>query len=339
MCNHYGIPLGKYKDRLRRGYSVEEALTNETYFQFKCTDFNGVEYHSVKEMCRAFGVTQHYYKSQLSRGLSQKEALTPIQTFDHKGNAFASITEMCLNYGISTNCFYYRQQEGMTLEEILTTPYRGMKSCEDHLGNKFDSLKEMAEYWGIPINRLQARLNTHGFTLEEALTCPVRLSLGEYRIKYILDKKNITYLHNVTVKTVFKYLGILDDYDEFMGLLLNQYQKELGNFSKERLSRLRYDFTLLKNDNIHSFIEFDGKQHFKFVNIFFKTLEEFLFRHSMDEAKNKLATYSNIPLLRIRYDQIDFCEEMIDDLLRNPKKYLRNHNTYLSEEEYWEDFN
>ena len=339
MCKHYGISLGKYKDRIDRGYSVEEALTNETYFQFKCTDFNGVEYHSLKEMCKAYGVTRSYYKRQLSKGLTQREALTPTQIFDYKGNAFASIKEMCLYYGITTTTYYRRQQEGMSLKEILITPDRGMKSCEDHLGNQFDSLVEMAYHWGVPANRLKARLNRYGFTLGEALTCPVRLSLGEYRIKHILDKKNITYLHNVTVKTVFKYLGILEDYDEFMELLLNQYQKELGDFSKERLSRLRYDFTLLKNDNIHSFIEFDGKQHFQFVNIFFKTLEEFLFRHSSDEIKSKLATYSNIPLLRIRYDQIDFCEEMIDDLLKNPKKYIKNHNTYLSEEEYWEDFN
>ena len=310
---------------------------HEIYFQYKCIDFNGKEYHSLQDMCKAFGVTRGFYKSQLSRGLSQKDALKPIRTYDHKGNAFASIKEMCYYYGISTYTYYRRQEEGMTLKEILTTSDRHFCSCEDHLGNKFKSMLEMAKYWNIPINRLNARLNQYSFTLEEALTCPVRLSLGEYRIKSVLDSKNITYLHNVTVKTVFKRLGILSDYEDFMDYLLSVYQKEFSGFTAERLSRLRYDFTLLENNNIHSFIEFDGKQHFKFIYLFFRTLEEFLLRHNLDEIKNKISCYGNIPLLRIRYDQIDFCEEMIDDLLKNPNKYVDRHNTYLSEEEYWED--
>ena len=337
MCKYYGIDLGRYKDRLERGYSIEEALTNEIYFQYKCTDFNGKEYHSVKDMCKAYGVSRAFYKSQLSRGLTQEEALKPINTYDHNGRAFASFKEMCLFYGISTTTFYRRKQEGMNLKEILITPDRGIKSCEDHLGNKFDSFKDMANYWNIPVNRLSARLYIHSFTLEEALTCPVRLSLGEYRIKSILDSKNITYLHNVTVKTVFKHLDILEEYEDFMIYLLSEYQREFSGFTVERLSRLRYDFTLLENNNIHSFIEFDGKQHFKFIYLFFRTLEEFLLRHNSDEIKNKISVYGNIPLLRIRYDQIDFCEEMIDDLLKNPNKYVDRHNTYLSEEEYWED--
>jgi hypothetical protein len=101
---------------------------------------------------------------------------------------------------------------------------------------------------------------------------------------------------------------------------------------------MRYDFTIIKNGNIFAFIEFDGIQHFKLVHFFTKTLMEFFNRHSKDKIKTIFAEQKNISLLRIRYDQINMCESMIDDLLQEPKNYINNHNTYLTEEEYWSVF-
>ena len=338
MCKHHGVILGTFNNRRQKGYSLEEALTNKKYFQFGCTDHNGNSFHSVKDMCAHYGVSQGYYNSQLERGLSQKEALTPIRVYDHNGNEFFTLIEMCAFYGISTNTFYRRREEGMSLKKILTTPYRNAKECEDHEGNKFGSTTEMCNYYGIPANRFKARISKYMFTLEEALTCPLRMSLGEYRVKNILDDKGIKYLHNVTIKTVFKKLGLLKIYADFMEVLLENFHKEFEDFSVDRLKRLRYDFTLLENNDIHSFIEYDGEQHFKFVKIFFDAFENFLCRNESDIIKNCISNYGNIPLLRIRYDQVEHCEEMIEDLLNNPNKYIEVHNTYLSESEYWSIF-
>ena len=338
MCKYHGVILGTFNNRRQKGYSLEEALTNERYFQFGCTDHNGNSFHSVKDMCAHYGVSQGYYNSQLERGLSQKEALTPIRVYDHKGNEFFTIIEMCAFYGISTNTFYRRKEEGMSLKKILTTPYRNAKECEDHEGNKFGSTVEMCNHYGVPANRFKARISRYMFTLEEALTCPLRMSLGEYRVKSILDDKGIKYLHNVTIKTVFKKLGLLEIYADFMEVLLENFHKEFEDFSVDRLKRLRYDFTLLENNDIHSFIEYDGEQHFKLVKIFFDTFENFLYRNESDIMKNYISNYGNIPLLRIRYDQVEYCEEMIEDLLNNPNKYIEVHNTYLSESEYWSIF-
>lgn len=54
-----------------------------------------------------------------------------------------------------------------------------------------------------------------------------------------------------------------------------------------------------------------------------------------DFAKNALWEYLNIPLLRIRYDQIDCIDEMVTDLIDHPDRYITRHNTFLTEEEYW----
>lgn len=43
----------------------------------------------------------------------------------------------------------------------------------------------------------------------------------------------------------------------------------------------------------------------------------------------------NIPMLRIRHDQIDLINDMVLDFIENPQNYIKSHNTYLSEDEYW----
>ena len=114
-----------------------------------------------------------------------------------------------------------------------------------------------------------------------------------------------------------------------------ELSKQGINYTKANISRMRPDFAIVKDETIHSFIEYDGEQHFKFVDLFFKTLEYFLKRCDADKVKTDFAELSGIPLLRIRYDQIDKIEIMLDDLLTNPTKYLTQHNTFLTEEEYW----
>ena len=52
-------------------------------------------------------------------------------------------------------------------------------------------------------------------------------------------------------------------------------------------------------------------------------------------AKQDLFEYLNIPMLRIRHDQIDLIDKMAEDFVKNPGNYVSKHNTYLSEDEYW----
>ena len=36
------------------------------------------------------------------------------------------------------------------------------------------------------------------------------------------------------------------------------------------------------------------------------------------------------------YDQIDMIDDMVKDFLDNPERCITNHNTYMTEQEYWE---
>lgn len=65
----------------------------------------------------------------------------------------------------------------------------------------------------------------------------------------------------------------------------------------------------------------------------------FLKRSAVDFVKNNLWEYLNIPMLRIRHDQINMIDNMVNDFVRHPENYFYNHNTYLTEDEYWAELN
>ena len=136
---------------------------------------------------------------------------------------------------------------------------------------------------------------------------------------------------------------------------INKYLRKRNiNFTVEKtydnlrdIYALRYDFYLETNENVHCLIEFDGTQHFTptiwekikdFITQNEEAIERLLLQHEHDMMKEEYAKKNKIPLLRIRYDQVDKIEEMIDDLLAHPKKYIYRHNTYLTQEEYWAPF-
>lgn len=48
------------------------------------------------------------------------------------------------------------------------------KIVTDHLGNAFPTIKDMCDYWKIPKNTYVARIHTHHWSLEKALTTPVK---------------------------------------------------------------------------------------------------------------------------------------------------------------------
>lgn len=96
--------------------------------------------------------------------------------------------------------------------------------------------------------------------------CLISQSVGEIKIKKILDENNIKY-------------------------------KSEYIFSE--LPNRRYDFALLdENDNVIQLIEFDGEQHFIETKFFKKTLKE---QQEIDNEKTIFAKNKGIKLVRIPY--------------------------------------
>lgn len=77
----------------------------------------------------------------------------------------------------------------------------------------------------------------------------------------------------------------------------------------------RYDFCIDDEDgDIICLIEFDGLQHFEPIP-YYGGIEGLDARKKNDRIKNWYAYQNQIPLIRIRYDEIECVEEIITSFL------------------------
>ena len=192
MYRHYNKPGSTVDNRLRRGWTLEQALTIDNddqsakvNFGKTCTDHLGNSFPNIRTMCEHYGTTEKIYWGRIRIGWSIEKALTtPIQTqpsnskeiTDHKGHVFPSKQKMCKYWGVPRNTYNLRIKRGWSMEKALTEPIHkinntGPKLCKDHLGNEFPSQNAMCRYYGISKDLLQSRLDL-GWTLKDILTNP-----------------------------------------------------------------------------------------------------------------------------------------------------------------------
>lgn len=102
----------------------------------------------------------------------------------------------------------------------------------------------------------------------------------------------------------------------------------------ERESRLdctrmkKYDFCFYF-EGYNYFLEYDGMQHFKRVDFFHKTDEEFEFRQNVDRLKTYVALNLGYKIIRIDYCSIDRIKEIIVEALNSERDlYLSDPDMY-----------
>lgn len=87
---------------------------------------------------------------------------------------------------------------------------------------------------------------------------------------------------------------------------LNNLQlKYKTEFTFLDLPNRRFDFAIFNNEQLKCLIEFDGKQHYSFINTWHQTEEEFIKSQQRDQEKNQYCKKHNIPLIRIPYWELD----------------------------------
>lgn len=62
-------------------------------------------------------------------------------------------------------------------------------------------------------------------------------------------------------------------------------------------------------------IEFDGQQHYEFVEFFHRTMENFNLRQQMDIEKNQYCIKNNISLYRIPYWEEEHINKILSQIL------------------------
>lgn len=98
----------------------------------------------------------------------------------------------------------------------------------------------------------------------------------------------------------------------------------------------RPDFMVLKDGMPVAVIEFDGSQHFSSAHWYNKRKGLYIKGIRADDMKTRFCEERRIPLLRIRYDQIAKTERILNRFFRDPGKFLKRHNPYLSNVKYYE---
>lgn len=190
MCQHYNIRLDTYRIRLKKDFSKEEALTYKPYQSTVITDHKGKSFASKTEMAEHYGLDLSTLTRRLSSGMTLEEALTkPLHKIitDPFGNTFVTIKKMAEHYGVSSSSISFYQNDPEKLTRLLEgKPVR--TSVKDHKGTIFNGLNEMLTHYGIPYGVYRQRRKKLNWTLEKALTTPIRKKQNTFT-----DHKGNTY--------------------------------------------------------------------------------------------------------------------------------------------------
>ncbi|AZV42000.1 Hypothetical protein BAOM_1390 [Peribacillus asahii] len=111
---------------------------------------------------------------------------------------------------------------------------------------------------------------------------------GERRTRVFLEKNNVNYIHNYRFKDC-----------------------------RGKRNPLPFDFAIFDNDlNLKHLVEVDGEQHEKAID-FFGGEEKFLERQLYDTTKDDYAKRKEIPLTRIKYQQFDELESILEMIINS----------------------
>lgn len=68
---------------------------------------------------------------------------------------------------------------------------------------------------------------------------------------------------------------------------------------------LRFDFAIFENNNVIALIEYQGEQHYRFIEHFSKNKAKWEYSRAMDYLKCRFSLMSHIPLYCIPYTELN----------------------------------
>lgn len=215
---------------------------------------------------------------------------TPIKIKHLKCGTAYSVSYV--NYKKGKRCPYCAEKE-----KIKRCKER-LKSNEYFLNkiNEFsdsDEYEVMEKYRGTDVKiKFKHKICGHEFRMTPNMfyrgrRCPLcnNTSNGELRIKKYLDNNNFSYEREVSFEELKSKKGFY----------------------------LRFDFLIYLNKEDYILLEYDGKQHFEDVKYYSSNLSEIQYN---DNLKNIFCEEFDIPLYRIKYTDLQYIENILDDILK-----------------------
>lgn len=144
------------------------------------TDFLGQTFPSFKEMAAYWGLPPARVSSRLSKNWTLKDALMKplhgcvLRIPDPETGEILTQKEYARRVGLSQATFRMRKKQGASKDLIFEPVRQNCIPAQDHTGRRFDSMSDMCAFWGIKPNVFHGRFTYLGWSLEAALTTPVR---------------------------------------------------------------------------------------------------------------------------------------------------------------------
>ena len=123
MAKEYGITVDMLKNRLRKGMSLEDALTQPNHYHV--TDHLGNSHKSKTAMLEAYGIHWSTYSDRIAAGYPPEEALTAKPgtlthtVRDYKGKEYPTLSAMLKAYKVPATTYHCRKRKGWTEKECL----------------------------------------------------------------------------------------------------------------------------------------------------------------------------------------------------------------------------
>jgi len=144
-------------------------------------------------------------------------------------------------------------------------------------------------------------------------------------IKYIYHYYSFDWYNEKECQEIDNLFNMYANNESKGELMVNTCLVKLGYNIKKQFTfddckakrKLPFD-TMFYVDETLCLIEFDGEQHFKSID-YFGGDEHLKYVQTHDEIKNEYCQKNNIPLLRIKYDEINKIDELIQQFIHSVK--------------------
>lgn len=200
MCTHYGIDRTTFNARIKKGWTIEKALTTPLRKK-KIQDHNGVCYESLELMCEEYHITKEVYVLRETKGYTLKERLCGIagqSVVDDKGYRYDTLDEMCTMYGINKSTFRTRKRRGASLKECLygvgvDDESKDIFVINKYFGTSFLSIRQACHHNGMAAHVYRNR-RKKGYSIEESIgIVPL---IGKYISNHVIND-GLTVQHNI----------------------------------------------------------------------------------------------------------------------------------------------
>lgn len=196
---------------------------------------------------------------------------------------------------------------------------KSVKQISDKLGTTREIIASVMKETGIDLNQIREKLD---FNLSEKIRS---LALKGYCISVILEELNMSFkkAKRLINKYKIKIASSMSLGEYYVSIFLKNNKSLFKNVSMYKIHRdvissvIYVDFEIIDNNGKTIIIEYNGDQHYRFVEKYHKTKEKFLKRVERDKKLREYCIYNDILFIEIpfMYNTQDKVNDFLNDVI------------------------